>query len=180
MRTGRPPKDYRLVSSLAKELTPESDPGMWLVHYIQSCLELVVKGNYSAAVNYHQQAKAADKTVVPPLAALHLAENECGGISDIFFVGAVIIKGLANEDEAATVPRVMDMGEARPASKEVADAVYKGFETLVTLSFDSGLHYETDALVKRAIAMLSHGVNTTTHSYPDKQSSWPFGFVQPY
>ena len=125
-------------------------------------------------MNYHQQAKSADKTVVPPLAALHLAENDCGGISDIFFVGAVIIKGLANMDDAATIPRIMDAAEIRPASKEVAEQIYKGFETLVTLSFDSGLHNEAETLVNRAIALLSVGVNTTAQSYSDKQKLLAF------
>jgi predicted O-linked N-acetylglucosamine transferase (SPINDLY family) len=156
------PSAYRMVNKLMLSL--DADGGekdsqvVASTLHIKSCLELVTQGNYSAAVNYHQRAKAADKTVVPPLAALHLAEKTCGGISDIFFVSAVIIKELANEDKEATKPRIIDMTESDPnASPALAKAVYEGFQTLVTLTFDSGLHRESEALVNRAISMLSAG-----------------------
>ena len=137
--------------------------------HIKSCLELITQGNYSAAVNYHQEAKAADKTVVPPLAALHLAEKTCGGISDIFFVSAVIIKEMANENKEATIQRIIPMTESRPTNPEFAQQLYDAFQTLVTLTFDSGLHEETDRLVNRAILMLSEGIDPSNQSYTDKQ-----------
>ena len=168
-------KAYKRAAALSADLSPNSESShIASTLHIKSCLELVTKGNYSAAVNYHQQAKAADKTVVPPLAALHLAEKTCGGISDIFFVAAVIIKELANEDQAATKPRIMDIAETRPASEKVAKQVFEGFQTLVTLSFDSGLHRETEVLANRAMSMLSEGFNTTTQSYQEKQKLLAF------
>ena len=168
------PAAYRMATELSGTLSGEDSGLVASTLHIKSCLELVTQGNYSAAVNYHQEAKAVDKTVVPPLAALHLAEKTCGGISDIFFVSAVIIKELANEDKEATKPREIPMTELKPASPAFAKQVYDGFQTLITLTFDSGLHMETDRLVNRAISMLSDGVDAASQTYADKQKLLAF------
>lgn len=168
------PAAYRMATELSGSLSGDDSRLVASTLHIKSCLELVTQGNYSAAVNYHQEAKAADKTVVPPLAALHLAEKTCGGISDIFFVSAVIIKELANEDKEATKPREIPMMEFKPASPAFAKQVYDGFQTLITLTFDSGLHMETDRLVNRAISMLSDGVDAASQTYADKQKLLAF------
>lgn len=121
--------------------------------HIRSALEMIVYGNYKDAVKYHLEAKSIDKSVVPPLANMHLEGKTCGGIGDILFVSAVIIKEIANNDSIASF-----LNEASQILSKstiaILEPVFESLTTLITLTSDSGLYREAEQLCLTAIQMV--------------------------
>lgn len=76
--------------------------------HIESALQYILHANVTAAVSLHKQAKLLNATLVPPLAALYLAQHmasessqspqtaACPGLGDMFYVSAVSIKQIAD------------------------------------------------------------------------------------
>ena len=76
--------------------------------HIESALQYILHANVSTAVALHKQAKTINATLVPPLAALYLAQHmaaepsqstptaACPGLGDMFYVSAVSIKQIAD------------------------------------------------------------------------------------
>ena len=125
------------------------------LYHVKSALSLITKGDFEASVALHREGKAIDGSVIPPLAKLHLDNHVCGGISDIFFVAAVVIKQTV--DKLAELP-----GDDHTLVNEGSDAdaglfshLQEGFQSLITLTSDAGLYRESEALVKAAISSLS-------------------------
>lgn len=118
--------------------------------HARSELELIVNGDYEQALLFHKLGKSTDSTVVPHLAKLHMDGHTCGGISDVFFVSAVIIK--------QTIDKGLEKGVTKfdPAlfDAEMMHHAQEAFQTLITLTSDAGLHNEAAALVRRAAALL--------------------------
>jgi hypothetical protein len=72
--------------------------------------------------------------VIPPLAALHISGKQCGGLGDIFYVSAVIIKQLVDSNDST-------------------DVLVSGLTTLITLTSDSGLHREAESHMVTALSL---------------------------
>jgi hypothetical protein len=104
-----------------------------LVH-VRSALALLMRSDGPQAVRLHKEAKALHSSLIPPLAGLHLSGQRCGGLSDIFYVSAVIIKQLVDSNESTEV-------------------LLNGLITLVTLTSDSGLHREAESHLAKALEL---------------------------
>jgi len=129
--------------------------------HVLAALELVLHANDGEAVSLYRQAKSKDTNLVPPLGALHVEGKECGGLGDIFFVSAVILKQLATAQEEGTVATA-----GGSSSKGYEESALEGFTTLVTLCSDSGLHKEAESMLSRAIDLSSRlQTTTTTHKH---------------
>jgi hypothetical protein len=72
--------------------------GSW---HIRGQLSLLLRCDVDSAVDFHIRAKAANPTLTPPLAQLHLNGQACGGLGDLFFVMAVITKQLVDNKQTA-------------------------------------------------------------------------------
>ena len=86
----------------------------------------------------HLEAKAADPTVIPPLAKLHLDGRLCGGLGDLYYVTAVSIKRLV---------------DTRNDTKEFFAHKVAAHTTLLTLLYDSGLHAMAESQLQAALEM---------------------------
>ena len=76
--------------------------------HVESALKYILHADVTAAVTLHKQAKKLNSTLVPPLAALYLAQHmasepsqsppiaACPGLGDMFYVSAVSIKQIAD------------------------------------------------------------------------------------
>ena len=81
--------------------------------HIESALQYILHANVTAAVNLHKQAKSLNATLVPPLAALYLAQHmssespqtvpTCPGLGDMFYVSAVSIKQIADNNTQVSI-----------------------------------------------------------------------------
>ena len=83
--------------------------------HVESALKYILHADITTAIRLHKQAKSLNATLVPPLAALYLAQHvasessqsssfpACPGLSDMFYVSAVSIKQIAdNHTQVAT------------------------------------------------------------------------------
>ncbi len=122
----------------------------------KSALALITNGNYDEALKLHRFGKNSDSTLVPPLAKLHLDQYTCGGISDIFFVTAVIIKQTIDKlnDLSESNIRASLHGATAHSDQSIFTHMMEGFQTLITLTSDSGLHRESKNIVNKAIELL--------------------------
>ena len=102
--------------------------------HIQSALEFILYADVDSSISLHKKAKYINSTVIPPLASLHLSGKACGGLGDIFYVGAVLIKQMV--DNNATI-----------------DSRVSSFTTMITLCSDSGLHAAAEAHLNRALSL---------------------------
>jgi hypothetical protein len=89
-------------------------------YHIRSGIIYILDANAIKAVELHKIAKSYNSTMIPPLAELHLNGKICGGLGDIFYVTAVIIKSLVD-------------------SNINIEKEYQGATTMITLCMDSGL-----------------------------------------
>lgn len=115
----------RTLSSLKNEVHSAG-----LLH-IRSALEFILYGEAELAVRLHREAKQYNATLVPPLAQLFLQKHSCGGLNDIFYVSAVIIKQLVD------------------STGDFAEPLLAGHTTMVTLLADSGLNEYADVHLQR-------------------------------
>jgi hypothetical protein len=106
--------------------------------HAQAALSLILQADVDAAMELHARAKRVDGSVIPPLAQQHLDGRSCGGLGDLFYVSAVMIKQL------------LDARNKTP-SVEYNTTLHEGFTTLVTLTADSGLHGAAEAAMSKAL-----------------------------
>lgn len=99
-----------------------------------SALNLILHSNVSEAVRLHLAAKALSPTTIPPLANIYLQGKSCGGMSDLFYVGAVIVK------------QMVDSNIEERAWKEA-------LTTLITLTSDTGLSEAAEAHLQHALRL---------------------------
>ena len=128
----------QMMKRFAKGLETKQGAGAAKIGHVLSALEFIVHANVSNALRYHTGAKRADAGVVPPLASLHLENRECGGLSDIFYVSAVLIKQLVDAESALEATR--------------QEALLSAHGTMVTLCADSGLSHFAEAHLSAAMA----------------------------
>lgn len=130
--------DLSLVQSLAvSELLLNSahlqkNESSSLTHII-SQIEGIKFADFRSATLEHHRARAYDSDVIPPLAQLHLDGNACGGLGDVFYVAAVIVRELR------------DISMEDPKFQE---KIVNGWTTMVTLTSDSGLQWESERHVQ--------------------------------
>lgn len=99
-----------------------------------SALETILHANITGAVALHRQGKLLSPTTIPPLAQMHLSGKSCGGLGDLFYITAVIIKQMVDSN-------------IEPAKWQDA------LTTLLTLSADSGLHAAAETHLQTALAL---------------------------
>lgn len=80
---------------------------------------------------------------MPPLPEFHLKGVKCGGLSDLYYVSAVVIKQFIDEKEKAT-PVSFEQHE-----KELKEAL----TTLITLTSDSGLYSAANKHLSNALSL---------------------------
>ncbi len=102
--------------------------------FILASFELILNSNAKKAVMLHREGKLLNASVVPPLAKLHLDGNSCGGMGDVFYVTAVIIKELVDSN--------IDTSK-----------LLNGLTTLITLTSDSGLHHAAEKHISHALKL---------------------------
>ena len=107
--------DYAYVLAYRME-----DLSSELLH-LRSALSYLIKADVTNAITNHKTGKVLNSTLMPPLAKLHVVDNKlCGGLSDIFYSSAIIIKRLVDTNAST-------------------DEVLSGHRTMITLCSDSGL-----------------------------------------
>jgi len=116
---------------LTERMAGNLEPGALRSH-ILSALAYILRADAAVAVELHREAKSLNASQMPPLAELHLGSEECGGLGDLFYVSAVVIKQLVDSNLAK-------------------DVLLKGFTTILTLAADSGLHHVAEAHLKAAL-----------------------------
>jgi hypothetical protein len=99
-----------------------------------SALETILHSNITGAVALHRQAKQLSPTTIPPLAQMHLNGRSCGGLADLFFITAVIIKQMVDSN-------------IDPVKWQEA------LTTLITLTADSGLHKAAETHLQTALSL---------------------------
>lgn len=135
--------------TMRKHLLSSSDHAASL--HVLSALELVLRADAAAAVRLHLHAKAANASTVPPLAQLHLQGHACGGLGDLFYVSAVIIKQLVDRQPSAVINDAStDFRDV--FTEDYRSLLHEAYTTLITLSADSGLHVSAELLLARALA----------------------------
>jgi hypothetical protein len=116
--------DLKLAEEMSLEISSSlslsSKYELAMTYHIRSGITYILDANAIKAVELHKIAKSYNNTMIPPLASLHLNGEICGGLGDIFYVTAVIIKSFVDSD--------IDI------EKE-----YSGATTMITLCMDSGL-----------------------------------------
>lgn len=118
---------------LAERMAGNLESGAVRLH-ILSALAFILRADATVAVDLHRQAKTMNASQVPPLAELHLNGQECGGLGDLFYVSAVVVKQLVDSNIASEV-------------------LLKGCTTILTLAADSGLHHVAETHLKAALAI---------------------------
>lgn len=99
-----------------------------------SALNLILFSDAKEAVRLHLEAKAMGTSTVPPLANIYLKGNTCGGMSDLFYVSAVIVKQMVDGN--------MEVNHLKEA-----------LTTLITLTSDTGLPYAAEAHMHHALSL---------------------------
>lgn len=99
-----------------------------------SALYLILYSDIVEAVKLHEKAKSLSPSTVPPLAALYLEGKACGGLGDLFYVTAVIIKQMSQSE--------IDHQQWRESLKQ-----------LITLTSDSGLTQAAERHITTAIEL---------------------------
>lgn len=164
-------KAYNVVHSVAL-----ADMNAEQLH-IKSALTYILFGDVTESVRLHRLAKAAAPTLMPPLARLHVIDQRfCGGLGDIFYSGAVVIKMLVDANAsvsslpvatapgavtAATAAAVIGTETERLAglvSESVlvpvaVDEMLSGHRTMITLCSDSGLNDAAQMHLTRSHAL---------------------------
>ena len=134
---------WKMASRLAAGLSQLSSSDAAGALHAQSALAMILQGDADMAVSLHLQAKRTNGTVIPPLAQLHLSGRQCGGLGDLFYVTAVLIK-----------QRVDARNASQPAAAEsYSKLLHEGHTTLLTLAADSGLHAAAETHLARALAL---------------------------
>ena len=137
-------KQFRAAfSSNADHIKVSSSESAAALHAL-SALELILFADAIQAVSLHRKAKATVADMVPPLAKLHIDGKKCAGVSDIFFVSAVIIKELVDTN--------LDK-----------QSMFRGFKTMITLLSDSGMHRAAEEMITAALE-LSLSMDTSSLS----------------
>jgi predicted O-linked N-acetylglucosamine transferase (SPINDLY family) len=113
--------------------------------HTRSELDLIINANLEDACLWHEVAKEIDRKVIPPLAKLYLDGKTCNGLSDIFYISAVSIKKLVEEQLSEK-------------------AQYTAHLTMITLLSDSGLYVEAEAHLKRGLALMPHDTSLQIRS----------------
>lgn len=113
--------------------------------HTRSELDLIINANLEDATLWHEVAKEMDRKVVPPLAKLYLDGKTCNGLADIFYVSAVSIKKLVEE-------QLSDKSQ------------YTAHLTMITLLSDSGLHTEAETHLQRGLALMPHDTSLQIRS----------------
>lgn len=132
--------DLRLALQISKNVITTNDKYIEAsILHIQSAINFIMFADIETAIDLHLKAKAANATIIPPLANLHLQGNQCGGLGDIFYVGAVLIK--QNVDS-----RDKDIDEKNRIRVE-------GLTTMITLTSDSGLHSASENHINEALKL---------------------------
>ena len=158
---------YQYAISLQSQLVTNEggvNPTLAGAYHARSELELIVNGDFEQALNFHKLGKAADPTVVPHLAKLHMDGHTCGGISDLFFVSAVIIKQVIDKATQKGINQYNPVLFDADMMQQIQD----GFQTLITLTSDAGLHHEANSLVRRSISVLE--TRTSPHTESSRES----------
>jgi predicted O-linked N-acetylglucosamine transferase (SPINDLY family) len=131
--------DLNTGYSLLKQL-PEDQQDARVDHAL-SALEFILFSNVAECVRLHRQGKAKSPTTVPPLAGFYLNGEKCGGLGDLFYVSAVLIKQVA-----------ADM-ENLDASTLKTDQFIEALQTLITLTSDSGLPQAAEYQLQHALQL---------------------------
>ena len=132
---------YKLKSTTETLLTSKlSAASRASVLHTLSNLALILDADTVAAVDLHLQAKSASPTVIPPLAAMHLKGDICGGLGDLYYVSAVSIKHLV---------------DSRSESSQHVEAKITAHKTLLTLLSDSGLSDESERHLEAALQVFT-------------------------
>jgi len=134
--------------------------------HIQSAFSLLFASDPATAVNLHKEAKRYHPTTVPPLAKLHLDGKHCGGLGDLFYISAVIIKQLVDA----------------PTTDAYAQLWAKAVPTLISLTMDSGLSIEGERHMHSALALpadrAASGTDTGTDMELPTDTSYPDAAVR--
>ena len=132
------------------------------VYHAISFFELIMNANETSSVGFHIKGKQAHATTIPPLADMHLKGNKCGGLGDIFYVGAVCIKQLVDFGIGKEEKKHND-------TKNVCKSTLGScLQNLVTLSMDSGLPQFSIVQLNRAIKHTSScNSNSSTNGSDD-------------
>mmetsp|Transcript_9894 Transcript_9894/g.10689 ORF Transcript_9894/g.10689 Transcript_9894/m.10689 type:complete len:783 (+) Transcript_9894:3-2351(+) len=131
-KEGRVEEGYEDLQSLLKQIPSKASQHLLTkakILYTLSELTLIIDSNIRQALRMHRRGKVAagDVSVMPPLPALHLQGEKCGGVSDLYYVSAVIIKQFVDLKVAG------DAVEERQERQAV-----EALLTLITLTSDSG------------------------------------------
>lgn len=131
-KEGRVEEGYEDLQSLLKHIPSKASQHLLtkakILHTLSE-LALIIDSDIRQALRLHRRGKVAagDVSVMPPLPALHLQGEKCGGVSDLYYVSAVIIKQFV--DLKVTGDAVEERQE-----REAVEALL----TLITLTSDSG------------------------------------------
>jgi len=130
--------DLRLALQISKNVIISKDKSIEAsILHIQSAINFIMFADIEKAIDLHLRAKVANATIIPPLAELNLKGNKCGGLGDIFYVGAVLIKQFVDS-------RDKDIIEKNRIRLE-------GLTTMITLTSDSGLHSAAESHSSEAL-----------------------------
>lgn len=113
--------------------------------HIKSAFEYILNANNSRAVALHKQGKAADAKQIPPLAELYLKGQPCAGLADVFYLSAINIKQLVDNNLAVA-------------------AQLDGHMTLITLLSDTGLSRAAEKHLDAALALKADDPALLFHS----------------
>ena len=132
--------DLRLALQISKNVIISKDKSIEAsILHIQSAINFIMFANIDNAIDLHLRAKAANSTIIPPLAELNLKGNKCGGLGDIFYVGAVLIKQFVDSRDKDIIERNRIRIE--------------GLTTMITLTSDSGLHSAAESHISEALKL---------------------------
>jgi predicted O-linked N-acetylglucosamine transferase (SPINDLY family) len=111
------------------------------IYHTLSELALILDSDFLRAIKLHRLGKDILK-VMPPLPELHLNGKQCGGVADLYYVSAVIIK------------QMIDTNQDDPQQQDDKQWL-ESLTTLVTLTSDSGLPRAAEKHYSHALNILS-------------------------
>jgi hypothetical protein len=124
------------------------------LYHTLSELELILFSHFEESLLFHRKGKDLSSSipslkVIPPLPEFQLSGISCGGVSDLFYVSAVIIKSMIDREITKTEPSEHEIN-----SKYVKDDL-ESLMTLITLTSDSGLITAAEIHLSHAFQLLS-------------------------
>jgi hypothetical protein len=134
------------------------------LYHTLSELELILFSHFQESLLYHRKGKnlsssnlnPSEMKVIPPLPELHLSGISCGGVGDLYYVSAVIIKSMIDRDTVETTGKP---AESVKQSKHLKGDL-ESLMTLITLTSDSGLTQASERHLSHAFQLLSLSVES--------------------